>query len=314
MTGPRLRRRTALRALALLPLAAALGGCAGLDARAAYRLATAEPGGFFHEFGTLLSQVVATADLPIELPVLLSSGSVQNFALLAQRRAEFCLGLADSLLDVRPDVLAVGRVYENYMQVAVPARSPVTSVADLRGRRVSLGYSTGTVFSATRVLAAAGLNTGDVDVDPVPVLGILDALTDGRVDAAFFLGGVPHRPVDPAGKRAPAGGIRLLDLGALVADLRDRFGAVYQPTQLRPGLYGANGPVRTVGIPSLVLARPDLPDDVVGQVADVLRSRADDLVPDGALGAQYLDARSLVYTLGWPLHPGAAAAYRAAHP
>jgi TRAP transporter TAXI family solute receptor len=307
--APGIGRRAVLRAACLL----AVGGCAAFEPRAAYRLATAEPAGFFNEFGTLLARVVGESDLPLTLTPLLSSGSVENFDLLRTGRAELCLALADSALDVRPDALALGRLYENYMQVAVPARSDVRRVADLRGRRISLGLSTGTVFAARRVLEAAGVTGSEVVVDPVAVLDILAALTDGRIEAAFFLGGVPHPPVDPAGKRGPEGGIRLLDLDAEIPVLRERHGRVYQPTELRPGLYGANGPVRTVGIPSLLMARPDLREDHVAALVDVLRSRADALVPAGALGAQYLDARSLVHTFGVPLHPGAVRAYREGH-
>lgn len=303
-------RRTLLGALVAAPLA--LAGC-GSGSRTPYVLATAEPGGFFNSFGELLAGVVADSAPSITLTVQTSRGSSDNFDRLRTGAAQFAMALADGALALHPDIRAVGRVYENYLQVAVPANSDVQTLADLRGRPVSLGNATGTTFTAERVLAGAGLAVTDVVNRPIPVLEVLDALTDDRIDAAIFLGGVPHPPVDPAGKRAPAGGIRLIDLAAVVPELRRLHGPVYQPVVLQPGLYGAGGTVTTLGVSSLVVARPDVRDDAVAEIVDVLRSRSDALVPPGTFGAQYLDARSLVYTFGIPLHPGAERAYREGH-
>lgn len=48
-------------------------------------------------------------------------------------------------------------------------------------------------------------------------------------------------------------------------------------------------------------------------MVEVLLRRSADLVPSGTVGVQYLDPRSLIYTFGIPLHPGAAAAHRDQH-
>ncbi|MEK6438288.1 TAXI family TRAP transporter solute-binding subunit [Pseudonocardia sp. T1-2H] len=154
------------------------------------------------------------------------------------------------------------------------------------GKRVSFGATgSGTRFAAGRMLEVAGVAPGSVVDTPLPVLELLDAMADDRIDAAIFVGGVPHPPVDPAGGRGPAGGIRLLDLGETAAGLRDRFGPVYQPVVLPPGIYGSSSPVTTIGISSLLLVRPDLSDVVVADVVDMLLTRSDALVPAGALGA-----------------------------
>lgn len=313
-TGRRVSsRRAVLRALAAGPVGAALGACASTGDVAEHRLATSEPGGFFHEFGNLLARAVRDADVPMVLRPVGTTGFFENYELLRTGRAELAMALVDSLSSRGTGALAVGKVYENYVQAAVPARSDIRDVADLRGRRVSLGHTSGTEFTARRVLAAAGLGPADVRSVPVPVVDVLDALTDASVDAAFVLGGVPHPGVDPVGERAPAGGIRLLDLADLLPRLRAQHGDVYQPVSLRPGLYGAREPVTTTGVASLLVAHPGLAEDVVAAIVDVLRDRSDALVPAGALGAQYLDARSLVHTFGVPLHPGAVRAYRRGH-
>jgi TRAP-type uncharacterized transport system substrate-binding protein len=88
---------------------------------------------------------------------------------------------------------------------------------------------------------------------------------------------------------------------------------VYQEVRLPAGLYGSKEEIGSIGIASLLLARADLPDNVVGRIVDVLIERSSELVPPGTVGVQYLDTRSLIYTSGVPLHPGAAAAYQRHH-
>ena len=54
-------------------------------------------------------------------------------------------------------------------------------------------------------------------------------------------------------------------------------------------------------------------DEARAAVATVLVTRADQLVPQEALGTQFLDIRTLIGTADVPLHPGAAQAYRQLH-
>ena len=313
MTAVEMRRRDLLRwsaAVFALPLLAA---CQRSDPPI-YRLAAAETGGFFYEFAQLLTDAVARAGLDFRLERLVTLGTLQNLQFLRDGTVPLALALSDATVVDPTGLVALGRVYENYLQCAVPADSPIRQLADLPGHRVSLGFSgSGTANSALRVLEAAGIDPVTFTQDPVPLVDLLDALASGRVEAGFFAGGIPNPLVDPASGRGPAAGIRLLSLAGPLATLRDQYGSVYQPVLVPPGVYGSTEEVETVGITSLVLATPALPDEVADGIADVLITRADELVPSVALGAQYLSPSSLIYTFGIPLHPGAAAAYRRHH-
>ncbi|NYV78047.1 TAXI family TRAP transporter solute-binding subunit, partial [Streptomyces sp. UH6] len=80
-----------------------------------------------------------------------------------------------------------------------------------------------------------------------------------------------------------------------------------------PRAYRAAGGVATVGVSNLLVCRPDLDPAVAGLLTRLLVLRAAALVPDRAVGAQFLDIRSLISTGATPLHPGAVTAYRALH-
>ncbi|MFF2347820.1 TAXI family TRAP transporter solute-binding subunit [Pseudarthrobacter sp. NPDC058119] len=277
-----------------------------------YSLGTAEEKGFFYDFGQSLTAAVERAAVGFRVDPKITGGSVQNIPDVKAGRLDLALALADVAASDRQDLRAVGRVYLNYLQLAVPADSSIRTLADLRGHSVSLGASSATTRAGGLLLAAAGLSESDIIVRPVPITGVLDALASGQLDAAFFAGGVPHPEINKGG-RGPAAGVRLIDLSEQLPILQAKYGPVYQPVRLPVGLYGSPVEVGSIGIASLLLARQDLPDETVGRIVNVLIERSSELVPPGTAGVQYLDTRALIYTSGIPLHPGAAAAYRRHH-
>jgi len=309
-----LNRRSLLRLVGLTSLAPFAAACQSTDLPV-YSLAAAELNGFFYEFAQLLTDAVTRDDAPFRLERLVTLGTLQNLQFLRDGTVPLALALADATVADPAGRVALGRVYENYLQVVVAKDSTINGVEDFPGHRISLGFSgSGTENSAQRVLAAAGIDPASFTLEPVALVDLLGALASGRVDAGFFAGGVPNPIVDPASAGGgPAGGIRLLSLSGPLQALVQQYGAVYQSVIVPPGVYGAAAEVETVGITSLVLARPDLPDAVAERIVDVLLERAGELIPGPALGAQYLSASSLIYTFGIPLHPGAVAAYRTHH-
>jgi uncharacterized protein len=309
MTG--LSRRALLRGLLAAPLVAGCGsGTAG-----PLVLAAGEPGGFYVEFGELLAAALRAAGLPVT--VVGTGGSVQNIEQLRDGAAALGLALTDIALaarggeepfDAPVPLQAIGRVYENYMQLVVRAEDPATSTADLAGRPVSLGaVGSGAAVFGDRLLAAAGIAA---DETRRPLRDAVAALEAGSADALLWSGGVPTPAVAELAARRP---VRLLPLAEHLPQLRARHGTVYGPVTVPAGAYGPAGPVPTVGVANLLVCSPDLPADTAAAVARTLVAAAPALVPESALGTQYLDQRSLIGTGDVPLHPGAAAAYRDLH-
>jgi uncharacterized protein len=309
MTG--LSRRALLRGLLAAPLVAGCGsGTAG-----PLVLAAGEPGGFYVEFGELLAAALRAAGLPVT--VVGTGGSVQNIEQLRNGAAALGLALTDIALaarggeepfDAPVPLQAIGRVYENYMQLVVRAEDPATSTADLAGRPVSLGaVGSGAAVFGDRLLAAAGIAA---DETRRPLRDAVAALEAGSADALLWSGGVPTPAVAELAARRP---VRLLPLAEHLPQLRARHGTVYGPVTVPADAYGPAAPVPTVGVANLLVCSPDLPADTAAAVARTLVAAAPALVPESALGTQYLDQRSLIGTGDVPLHPGAAAAYRDLH-
>ncbi|MBL1076987.1 TAXI family TRAP transporter solute-binding subunit [Nocardia sp. 2] len=303
-------RRGFLTRTAALALAApfATTACATPGTEVTIRLAAGEKGGFYHAFAQLLARTAATTGLRIE--PLTTAGSLDNLALLARGDADTALILADSLEDNPDPPQAIGRVYENYLQLAVATDSPLHTVADLRGTRINLGSAgSGATRTGEKLLRAADLDPTQLTITHLPLQEAATALTTGTLDALLWAGGVPTPALT-----TPA--LRLLDLGTLTTPMRNRFGYLYDPVLIPAGTYPASPAspaIHTIGVANLLVATPTLPDDTATALTDVLLRHADSLVPTEAAGTQFLDARSLIGTGSIPLHPGAAHAYRTNH-
>lgn len=279
-----------------------------------YPLGAGEPAGFFSEFSALLASTVDAAGTDFRLVPHPSAGTAENLDLLRNGTVDLALALGDAAVVAPASLQSIGRLYQNYFQLAVLAGSPVHRMSDLKGKVVSLGPdNSGTQFTGLRILEASGLTTADITMHPVALTDVTAALARGEIAAAMFAGGLPVLAVDPQASPQGSTAIRLIDLSAEQRVLSERFGGVYAAAAIPAGIYGSATGVGTIGVASLLLTRPDVPAAVAGRIVEILVTRAADLVPAGALGAQYLDARSLISTSGIPLHAGAAAAYRRLH-
>lgn len=272
-------------------------------------MACGERGGTYVQFGDLLRAVLARRGAA-SLAVLESGGSIDNLAMLGSREADLAIALADAVTGHEGEVVAIGRIYQNYLQCVVRADGDVRALEDLAGRVVAAGApGSGAALTASRVLDAAGLRTGPAAVGSVALLlpDAIAALADGTIDAFFWSGGVPIPEVE---RRRGTLAVRLLDLTPTLPTLSAEHPGVYASTSVPSGVYDAPAPVPAIGVSNLLLASPDLPDATAAGLVDALVEDAQALVPDDSVGVQYLSAPSLIDTDPVPLHDAARRRYR----
>jgi TRAP transporter TAXI family solute receptor len=295
----------ALGAVALL----GVSGCGLRREATPLAMASGESGGTYLQFGALLRDAVSRAGVA-ELEVRATKGSFDNLDQLVSGQADLGIALADSVASRDDDLVAIGRVYQNYLQCVVRDDSDIVGLADLRGHRVGIGaHGSGAAYTAGLILEVTGLREGDDPVDEVE-LGIQaasDALVAGEIDALFWSSGIPA-PVIAELTASP--GVRFVDLTDALPGLEERHPGSYLATALPSGAYGGSAETPTVGTPNYLLARPDLADEIAAGLVDVLISDAERLVPEGSVGVQYLTSANLIDTAPVPLHPAAASRYR----
>lgn len=311
-------RRTVCRA-GVAALAAAVAGCATPGYRGPSRTVTiagGQPGGFYLEFAQVLAREINAAEPNLRCEAVDTDGSVSNVELIREGKADIGVSQTDIALAAMAgqspfaDTVAVrgiGRMYEDYLQLVVRDDSPVRRVAGLAGRTVSLGaLGSGTAIFGERLFKAARVR---VTSRYQPLADAVDALERKQVDAVLWSGGVPTPALADLHARIR---IRLLPIAQALPVLRDRYGNAYQQVSIPAGGYGQAG-TPTIGVANLLVCGEKLPDDVAAAITRVLVDRAVRLVPRQALGAQFLDRRTLIGLFGVPMHPGAATAYRQLH-
>ncbi|WP_246019211.1 TAXI family TRAP transporter solute-binding subunit [Saccharothrix australiensis] len=295
------------RSLLLAALAAGAPACTSSPppAPAELVLATGPEGAVFREVGGALAGALADR-LPGSRVVARSTGaSVANVRLLAAGEVHLGLSSLDPLFEARlsaddpAGISAVGRLYDSFLQVVVPAGAPVRRIADLAGARVSFGpHESGTEFTASRLLDLLGVR---VDVQRMAHAEAARRMAAGAIDAMVALTGIPTPAI-----RDLLGGFpfRLLDLPEEAVRLADAFPGPYAPVTIPATTYGSMGPCRTFAVPNLLLARSALDASVVEVVTRTVFTESARIAA-GHSEAGRINVRTGIATGRVPLHRGA---------
>ncbi|MGF1429470.1 TAXI family TRAP transporter solute-binding subunit [Kitasatospora sp. LaBMicrA B282] len=280
--------------------------------------ATGVPEGVYSQYGQDLQKILHSSMPGVELRLDPSQGSVDNLQRVAAGTDNFAIATADAVSEFpgpgKDKLRAIARLYDDYLQLVVPAGSPVHSVADLKGMRVGVGEPrSGVNLVAREILTAAGIDP-DHGVIGAP-LGVGDAgaqLAAGHLDAFFWSGGLPTSAVTSLAEHFP---IRIVPLGDLSDKLHQENSTTdaYRTAVLPANVYPNTPAVLTMAVPNLLITRADVdPRLVEGITRAVIDSR--DTIGLEVHAAQVVDLRTAVYTDPLPLHLGAASYYRSVKP
>jgi TRAP transporter TAXI family solute receptor len=321
-----MRRR--LLAAAAIALLAPLAGCAstvdptaGLYHRGELIIGTGNTTGVFYEIGAGYADVINQHLPGYEAMSAATAGSVENLKRLASGDVDLALTFSDNAADAlrgqgsfsgHPVAMrAIGRLYLNYTHLLVRGRAGITSVAGLRGHRITTGpHNSGSEATALRVLATAGLTPGqDVTAVSMSLPQSTAAMAAGTIDAMFYTAGLPVPGITDLLSKAGAG-VRFLPLDALLPQLEQRYGAgIYSRATIPKSEYDLTADVPTIVESSLLVVGVAMPADLVYQLTKLLFQYQTELaaVHPAANGIRRDSAPT---TDPVPLHPGAARYYK----
>ncbi|MEU1745791.1 TAXI family TRAP transporter solute-binding subunit [Micromonospora arida] len=279
------------------------------------RLATGPAGAVYRRIGGALAEHISEQVPNATVTTVPSGASTDNIRML--RAGEVHLGLTslDALItsdgSAPGGLSAICRLYDSHLHLVVMADSAIGEFRDLEGKRVSLGaHDSGTEFTSLRVLKLGSLKADGWNLSQA---GSAGALRDGTIDAMFSLTGVPTPAITELAQRHP---IRLIPLDAQADGLLTAYPGPYAPAMIHAAAYAGVPATRTVAVPNVLLARDDLPDDLVYAITDTVFRHTGSITSAGRGGAEALpeawqiNVRTGISTASVPLHPGAAAWFR----
>jgi TRAP transporter TAXI family solute receptor len=308
-----LARRTARWAAISSAVVMATAALAGGAAAQSYGFATLPPGTLNH---TTASAVAKVLKEKAGMNVLVQPTAGDTAIIPMVNRGEAEIGITNILeaveaiegsskLGKQPNLRLIGSPHTFRGGFWVRKDSPMKTVADLKGKKVPLGYSA--MLTIDRLARAILMTGGLTEKDVVPVLvpNVVrgaDDFVSGAADMYFFAFGAPKvREVD-----STVGGTRILEINEKGMDAARKIFALGYLTPAKPSPFfvGVEKPMNVYAWDNLLITNDKVSDDVVYKIIDTLvKNKADLVAVQPAL--QELSAAGMYKQYGLPYHAGA---------
>src|SRR5262249_54985743 len=170
-------------------------------------IATGGTGGVYYPLGGGMAAMLSKYVPGIQATAEVTGGSVANLQLINTGKPYLGMTMADATLDAYKGedkfkghpvpVRTLLIMYPNRMHVVTIEGTGIAKMADLKGKRVSTGSAgSATEVMAFRVIEAAHLDKDkDMRRERLGVAESVDALKDRKIDAFFWVGGLPTAAV-----------------------------------------------------------------------------------------------------------------------
>ena len=328
-----MRRRTFLVGAALLPVSAPLVARAQQDITF-FRILTGGTVGTYFPIGGLIANAISnppgsrpcsdggSCGVPgLVASAVASNGSVANVAAIAAGSAQSGFVQSDiaywayngtGIYSGRPrvDVLrAIANLYPESIQLVVRKGTGIKSVADLRGKKISLDEpGSGTLVDARLILQAFGLSEKDLQAQYFPAQRVADNLRDGTIDGFFSVSGWPQSSVADL---AATVGIELVPIaGPEVDKLIGQF-SFFSKEEIPDTAYKGVAGVQTIGVHAIWATSAKQSEDQIYKVTAALWNPSTrKLLDSGHSKGREIKLETATLGLGIPLHPGAEKFYK----
>lgn len=201
-------------------------------------IATGGTGGVYYPMGGGVASVLSKFVPGMQATAEVTGGSVDNLKLVASGKPYVAFSMSDAAQDAArgEDKFKGGKVPLKTLAVLYPNRMHVVSVegkgvntfADLKGKRVSTGSpGSATEVMAFRLIEAAGMDKDkDMKRERLGVAESVNALKDGKIDAFFWVGGLPTAAVTDLAN-TPGNKIKMIEHASLVPAMNKKYGNLY---------------------------------------------------------------------------------------
>src|SRR6266851_247604 len=313
-------KRKGLVICALAMGAAAMAGAAfgqGANQGLNIAIATGGTGGVYYPLGGGMANILTKYVPGAAATARVTGGSVDNLKLIGSKQSEVALVMVDAALDAlkgedkftgKPvPVRTLMILYPNRMHVVSIEGTGVQKIADLKGKRVSTGSpGSATEVMAFRVIEAAGLDKDkDMKRERLGVAESVNAIKDRKIDAFFWVGGLPTAAVTDLGA-TPGVKIKMIDHADVVDKMNAKHGNLYAASTIKAGTYPSQDKDnKNTVVWNILVSRADMPDDMAYNVVKIIIEKKADLVAVHQEAKSFSIENQVKANSSIPWHPGA---------
>jgi TRAP transporter TAXI family solute receptor len=299
-----------------------LGTLAGLALASAataqnISIATGGTGGVYYPMGGGVAAVLSKHVPGMQATAEVTGGSVDNLKLIGTGKPYIAFSMTDAAQDAMrgEDKFKGNKVPLKTLMILYPNRMHVVSVegrgiakmADLKGKRVSTGSpGSATEVMAFRVIEASGLDKdADLKRERLGVAESVNALKDGKIDAFFWVGGLPTAAVTDLAN-TPNTKIKMIDHAEAVAAMNKKYGNLYVQDAIPKDTYkGMEADNHQATVMNILVSHESMDEKTAYNIVKTIFDRKDDIVAVHKEAANFKLENQKASASPIPFHPGA---------
>jgi TRAP transporter TAXI family solute receptor len=313
--------RSSFRSLAAATLlvAAALGAPASHAADSFINVLTGGTSGVYYPLGVALSNVIGKAMPAAKTSVQATKASVENLNLLQAGRGEIAFTLGDSLSDAwkgnedagfktpLKKLRGIAAIYPNYIQIVARADSGIKTLADMKGKKISVGApKSGTELNARAIFAAAGITYKDfAKVEYLPFGESVELMKNRQIDITLQSAGLGVSAL-----RDLATSVDIIVVPIPADIVKKTNDPAYLPATIPANTYrGQTADVPAAAVQNYLVTHEGVSNDTVYAMTKALWTNLDQLTAAHS-AAKAIDVKKALEGMPVPLHPGAEKYYK----
>ena len=280
-------------------------------------IATGGTGGVYYPLGGGIAAALSKYVPGIEATAEVTGGSVDNLKLIGSGKPYIALTMTDATLDAyrgedkfkgnKIPVRTLMILYPNRMHVVSVEGRGVNKMSDLKGKHVSTGSpGSATEVMAFRVIEAAGLDKDkDMKRERLGVAESVNAMRDGKIDAFFWVGGLPTAAVTDLAN-TPGTKIKMVDHAEVVPAMNKKYGNLYVEDAIPKATYrGMDADNKQATVMNILVANASMDDKTAYNIVKTIFDKRQDLINVHKEAANFKLENQKAAASPIPFHPGA---------
>jgi TRAP transporter TAXI family solute receptor len=300
-----------------LALSAMLAMPAAAQEKINLSIATGGTGGVYYPLGGGMANVLSKYVPGMQATAEVTGGSVDNLRLIGTGKPYIALAMADASQDAyrgedkfkgsKVPLRTLMVLYPNRMHVVTVEGTGISTMKDLKGKRVSTGSpGSATEVMAFRVIEAAGLDKDrDMRRERLGVAESVNAVKDKKIDAFFWVGGLPTAAVTDLAA-TPGVKIKLVDHADLVPAMNKKYGNLYVQDMIPRTTYaGMAQDNKQATVWNILVAHENLSEQAAYNIVKTIFEKRDELITVHKEAANFKFETQKQAATPIPYHPGA---------